>query len=271
MIGYEFLLSRIPLRMPPLDGPAQVRPVTRVEPMTDLLAVPRWSGAASPRWSSWKPARPPSAGRGLPGRPAAPLVKAALVSFGFVFIHPFIDGNGRLSRLLAHHSLAFQGALPLVGGNPAILPLSVAMKRHEDEYLATLEPFSRPARQLWDVTYIADNEFTRDFRSSPLVYAHWDGQAAAAFVTRSAEQALQQSLVGERAFLQAYDRAYERIDRDFDLPDRTINLLIQWIRHNGGRLPQRRRNAAELMLLKPEQLARIEAVVADSFGVAGDS
>ena len=41
MIGYEYLLSRIPLRMPPLDRPAQVRPVTRVERMPDLLAVPR--------------------------------------------------------------------------------------------------------------------------------------------------------------------------------------------------------------------------------------
>ena len=41
MIGYEYLLSRIPLRMPPPDRPAQVRPVTRVERMPDLLAVPR--------------------------------------------------------------------------------------------------------------------------------------------------------------------------------------------------------------------------------------
>lgn len=41
MIGYEYLLSQIPLRMPPLARPAQVRPVTRVEHMPDLLAVPR--------------------------------------------------------------------------------------------------------------------------------------------------------------------------------------------------------------------------------------
>lgn len=203
------------------------------------------------------------------GGTVPPLVKAALVSFGFVFVHPFMDGNGRLSRLLAHHSLSVQGALPLVGGNPAILPLSVAMKHHEADYLATLESFSRPARQLWDVTPIADKEFVFDFRSSPWVYAHWDGQAAAEFVTRCAEQTLEQSLVNETAFLQAYDQAYARIDRAFDLPDRTINLLIQWIRQNGGRLPQRRRNAAELVLLKPEQLERIEAIVAECFGTTG--
>lgn len=34
-----------------------------------------------------------------------PLVAAACVSFGFVLIHPFMDGNGRLSRFLFHHQL----------------------------------------------------------------------------------------------------------------------------------------------------------------------
>jgi len=194
-----------------------------------------------------------------------PLVKAALVSFGFVFVHPFMDGNGRLSRLLAQHSLSLQGALPTVNGNPAILPLSVAMKRHEADYLAALESFSRPARQLWDVTWIADNEFAFDFRSSPLVYAHWNGEAAADFVTRCAEQALEQALVNETAFLQAYDRAYEQIDREFDLPNRTVNLLIQWIHQNNDHMPERRKNAPELLLLKPQQVVRIEAIVADCF------
>jgi hypothetical protein len=194
-----------------------------------------------------------------------PLVKASLVSFGFVFVHPFMDGNGRLSRLLAHHSLSYQGALPMLRGNPVILPLSVAMKRHEADYLAALETFSRPARQLWDVSCIADNEFLFDFRSTPLVYAHWSGEAAAEFVTRCAELALEQSLIDETVFIHAYDRAYEQINREFDLPNRTINLLIQWIRQNHGRMPERRKNATELILLKPGQLERIEAIVANCF------
>lgn len=200
-----------------------------------------------------------------PGGDVPPLVKAALVSFGFVFVHPFMDGNGRVSRLLAHHSLNFQQALPDIGGNPAILPLSVAMKRHERDYLSALETFSKPARQLWDVTYIAENDFGFDFRSSPHIYAHWNGEPVAEFVTRCAELALEQSLVEETEFLQAYDRAYERIDREFDLPNRTINLLIQWIRQNGNRLPQRRRTADELVLLNAAQLEQIESIVAECF------
>ena len=45
MIGYEFLAAAVAessaLRLPPVQRPAQVRPVTRIEPMADLLAVPR--------------------------------------------------------------------------------------------------------------------------------------------------------------------------------------------------------------------------------------
>ncbi|TWG82503.1 hypothetical protein L602_003600000260 [Cupriavidus gilardii J11] len=194
-----------------------------------------------------------------------PLMMAALVSFGFVFLHPFMDGNGRVSRLLAHHSLNYDEALPSVNGNPAILPLSVAMKKNEAGYLAALEAFSKPARALWDVVYIADNDFLFDFKSSPMIYAHWAGQQAVSFVTQCAEAALEQSLVDEAIFIQAYDKAFDQIDREFDLPNRTINLLIQWIRQNNCRMPQRRLTAAEVATLEPHQIARIEAIVADSF------
>ena len=45
VIGYEFLAAMVAefaeLRLPPVQRPAQLRPVTRIEPMADLLAVPR--------------------------------------------------------------------------------------------------------------------------------------------------------------------------------------------------------------------------------------
>lgn len=200
-----------------------------------------------------------------------PLVKAAIVSFGFVFIHPFMDGNGRLSRLLAHHTLHLKGALPDVNGNPAILPLSVAMNKNEKDYLSALESFSLPARALWNVTHLGDSDFVFDFKSTPLAYAHWSGQKAAEFVTDCAGVALEQSLIEEAAYLQGYDQAYAKIDKAYDLPNKTINLLIQWIHQNHGRMPERRKSAPELTLLKPGQLGEIEAVVAEAFGMNGSA
>lgn len=194
-----------------------------------------------------------------------PLIKAALVSFGFVFIHPFMDGNGRLSRLLAHHSLNLSGALPQVNGSPALLPLSVAMKRNERGYLEALEGFSKPVRALWDVTAIGAGDFRFDFRSSPMVYGHWSGQRAAGFIADCARLALEHSLVDETLFIQSYDRAFERIDRQFDLPDRTINLLILWIENNGGKMPERRRNAKELFGVDRGVVDAVESIVAECF------
>ena len=41
MIGYEFLLSKIGIPMLPLQQPARIKPVTRVESMPEMLAIPR--------------------------------------------------------------------------------------------------------------------------------------------------------------------------------------------------------------------------------------
>lgn len=198
------------------------------------------------------------------------LIKAALVSFGFVFLHPFGDGNGRLSRLLAHHSLNYNDALPDAHGTPAILPLSVAMKKDEKGYLQALESFSRKARALWDVTYIDGSQFDFRFASSTMIYASWSGQVASEFITACAESALEQTLVEETIYLQAYDQVFEKIDTTFDLPNRTINLLIQWIHQNDCRMPERRKNSQELFMLKPGEIEAIEIIVQSAFGASSD-
>ena len=41
-----------------------------------------------------------------------PVVAASALAFGFVYIHPCADGNGRLHRYLLHHVLARRGFNP---------------------------------------------------------------------------------------------------------------------------------------------------------------
>ena len=43
-----------------------------------------------------------------------PIVAAGIASFGFVYIHPFMDGNGRTSKLIADFILARAGIRPPV-------------------------------------------------------------------------------------------------------------------------------------------------------------
>lgn len=52
------------------------------------------------------------------------VLAAAMLAFGFVYTHPFEDGNGRLHRYLIHHVLAQRGFSP-VG---VVFPVSVGLQ-----------------------------------------------------------------------------------------------------------------------------------------------
>jgi Fic family protein len=62
------------------------------------------------------------------------LIRAALVHHQFETIHPFLDGNGRLGRLLITLLLCSQGVL-----SEPILYLSLYFKTHRQEYYAQLQ------------------------------------------------------------------------------------------------------------------------------------
>lgn len=76
-------------------------------------------------------------------RDQSSVLRAALLSFGFVLIHPMVDGNGRLSRFLINDVLRRDGVLPA----PLILPVSATItrstrqRRHYDQ---VLESYSKP-------------------------------------------------------------------------------------------------------------------------------
>lgn len=65
---------------------------------------------------------------------ATPLVKAGLAHAQFETIHPFLDGNGRLGRLLITMILCAEGAL-----SQPFLYLSLYFKQHRDDYYAALQ------------------------------------------------------------------------------------------------------------------------------------
>ncbi|HTO46846.1 MAG TPA: Fic family protein [Burkholderiales bacterium] len=68
-----------------------------------------------------------------------PVVIAAALSFGFVFIHRFMGGNGRLHRYLMHEMLSSAGFTP----KGIVLPVSAVILPNLDTYVHALERFSR--------------------------------------------------------------------------------------------------------------------------------
>ncbi len=58
------------------------------------------------------------------------VIAAAILAFGFLYVHPFDDGNGRIHRYLIHHVLAERGFNP----PGVVFPVSAAILERIDEY-----------------------------------------------------------------------------------------------------------------------------------------
>lgn len=69
-----------------------------------------------------------------------PVIGASTLSFGFVFIHPFMDGNGRLHRYLIHEALSDAQFTP----KGIVLPVSAVILAQLEEYKHALTCFSKP-------------------------------------------------------------------------------------------------------------------------------
>ena len=166
-----------------------------------------------------------------------PILAAAVVSFAFVFIHPFMDGNGRLSRFLFHHSLCRSGRLE----KGLLLPVSIAMKRNEQQYLSALQHYSRPARESWSVRWIDEGIYDFKFNGSSALYRYWDATQCVEFGYEMSEQALEVDLRRETEFLGRYDKIVAAVDAKFDVRGNDLATLVICCLDNDGRLSMRRR------------------------------
>ncbi|MBH3417945.1 Fic family protein [Pseudomonas putida] len=166
-----------------------------------------------------------------------PLVAAGIISFGFVFLHPFMDGNGRLSRFLIHQALCLSGALE----NGLLLPVSVGMKREERMYLETLQGYSGPVREFWQVHWIDHEQFTFEFKGADAIYRFWDATSCVVFTCLMAKRALEVELRDETAFLENYDAVFRAVDERFDVRGSDLANLVMMCLNNGGIVSNNRR------------------------------
>ncbi|WP_328983513.1 Fic family protein [Thiorhodovibrio winogradskyi] len=176
-----------------------------------------------------------------------PLVAAAIASFGLVFIHPFMDGNGRLSRFLFHYALCQSARM----GSGLLLPVSVAMKRNEAAYLNALQSFSMPMRRCWDVRWLSDETYDFRFRGDEALYRYWDATQIVEFSLNMARQALEKDLREETEFLDRFDRVYRQIDERFDVRGNALTTLVITALQNNGKVSKNRRKQFQFTVPAP--------------------
>jgi hypothetical protein len=189
-----------------------------------------------------------------------PVIAAAVLAFGFVYIHPFEDGNGRIHRYLIHHVLAQRGFNP----PGVVFPVSAAILDRIDEYGAVLEDYSRRLLPVieWEA---AERGNVRVLNDTADFYRFFDATPHAEFLFDCVRRTIEEGLPNETDFLRRYDQFAARVQEIADMPDRTIDLLFQFLRQNAGRLSRRAREREFSAFTEPE-IERIERLYAEIFG-----
>ena len=186
-----------------------------------------------------------------------PIAAATAVAFGFVFIHPFEDGNGRIHRWLVHHMLARSGFNP-----PGIIfPVSAVFLEHIEEYERVLEHYSSPRLLLtkWETTPKLNVRVLNKTRD---LFRFFDATRQAEFLADSVVETIRQTLPREIEYLQRYDQAKQRVEAFVEMPDATFDLMMGFLRQNKGHFSRRARTK-EFEKLTDDEAASIEGIYQD--------
>jgi Fic family protein len=182
-----------------------------------------------------------------------PLVQAAAVAFQFVFLHPFLDGNGRIHRFLLQDTLARRHLLP-----PGwLVPLSAEMLANPAAYDAALEAFSKPL--LAQADYAIEHDRSLVLRNGDALLPFWrfpDLTQQVEYLHGVLERAIA-AIPTEVAVLRHHDAARKAIGEIAAMPTRKLDLLLVLLRENSGKIPKRKRRL--FSELSNGELARIEA------------
>ena len=187
-----------------------------------------------------------------------PVILSAAVSFGFVFIHPFMDGNGRIHRYLIHDVLARTEFTP----RGIILPVSAVILANLDEYIDVLETFSGPLRKITD--YNPDVPTSPATGNDPECFRFFDATPQAEFLYHALQRTLDEDLPKEIEYLIGFDRAYDQLNQLMDWPRHTLELFIRVVQQNNGKLSSTKRKS-HFDWMSEHEIIEAEQVVIQAF------
>lgn len=181
-----------------------------------------------------------------------PVLTTAKIAFGFVFIHPFEDGNGRIHRYLIHHILSVMKYTP----QGIIFPVSSAMFERIGDYRNVLEGYSHPLLDFieWEKT---ESNNVKVLNETIDFYRYFDATQQAEFLFECVDYTIKKIIPEEVTYLQKYDEMKAWLDDHFEMPDRTVTLLIRFLEQNNGKLSKRAKEK-EFAKLREDEIIEIE-------------
>jgi Fic family protein len=180
------------------------------------------------------------------------VLSAAIIAFGFVFIHPFEDGNGRIHRYLIHHMLAKKK----FSDQGIIFPVSSSILDHIHDYKLALESYSKPLLDLieWSET---PNHNIQVINQTKDYYRFFDATKQAEFLFDCVRDTIEHIIPKEINYLAHYDTFKNFMEEEFEMPDKLISILVRFLEQNQGALSKRAKEK-EFSMLTETEVTQIE-------------
>jgi len=183
-----------------------------------------------------------------------PVCAAAVTGFGFVFTHPFEDGNGRLHRFLIHRSLAKLEFAP----QGVLFPVSAAMLRAPKAYDAASNAFSKNTMPL--IKYeMDDRQRLTVLNSTDHLYRYYDATPQAEYLYEAVAETIRKDPRKRIEFLEVFDKATGAVKMIVDMPNARASLLARFILQNYGTLSAKK--PRQFPQLRDEEITRIEEAI----------
>lgn len=180
------------------------------------------------------------------------VLAASIIAFGFVFIHPFVDGNGRIHRYLMHHVLAKKQ----FSHQGIIFPVSAAILDKIMDYQKVLEKYSTPLLDFidWKET---ENHNIEVLNETIDYYRYFDATLQTEFLYECVKDTIEKIIPEEVEYLSKYEAFKTYIENTYEMPDDLITLLVRFLEQNEGKLSKRARTK-EFEALKENEVLEIE-------------
>lgn len=178
------------------------------------------------------------------------VLAATIIAFGFVFIHPFVDGNGRIHRYLIHDVLIRKGYIP----KGVIFPVSAIILDRIEEYQKVLNHFSTPRLDFIDWKTADDNN-VEILNETIDLYRYFDATKLVEFLYSCVQFTIDYTIPQEVEYLKKYDLMKDYLENTFEMPDKIIALLVRFLEQGNGYLSERAKTQEFKELSEKERIA----------------
>ncbi|QAA92432.1 Fic family protein [Pollutimonas thiosulfatoxidans] len=177
----------------------------------------------------------------------SPVMRSAVAAFGFVYIHPLADGNGRIHRFLINDTLRRDGAVP----EPLILPVSSVITDDSGErrnYARVLNEVSKPLMQEArghirftprHTTYpdgvVSNFEFNGNEQAQP-AWRYPDLGPHVIYLSNIIGRTLTEQMREQSRYLRNHGRARQALKEVVEMPDHQADRILRSIEQNNGEL-----------------------------------